>query len=110
MKKIYLVRHGQTLFNATYRLQGFCDSPLTEKGINQAKNARKYYEKNNIVFDKAYCSTQERAEDTLNLITDLDYKRLKEIKEWNFGECEGKEEELFVPDEKFWEENLTFEN
>lgn len=29
MKTLYLVRHGQTLFNARHKIQGWCDSPLT---------------------------------------------------------------------------------
>ena len=33
---IYLVRHGQTAFNAEGRLQGHVDSPLTERGRAQA--------------------------------------------------------------------------
>lgn len=35
--KIYLVRHGQTLFNQQKKVQGWCDSPLTQEGIQQAK-------------------------------------------------------------------------
>ena len=34
---IYLLRHGQTEFNAQGRLQGHVDSNLTEKGVNQAR-------------------------------------------------------------------------
>ena len=32
MTRFYLMRHGQTLFNTLNRIQGWCDSPLTEKG------------------------------------------------------------------------------
>ncbi|MGG7620406.1 histidine phosphatase family protein [Bacillus coreaensis] len=32
MKKIYLTRHGETEWNRVGRLQGWCDSLLTEKG------------------------------------------------------------------------------
>ena len=39
MKKLYLVRHGQTLFNELHMTQGWCDSPLTELGRKQAKEA-----------------------------------------------------------------------
>lgn len=93
-KTLYLMRHGQTLFNKRKKIQGACDSPLTEEGINQAKLARKYFEKNNIEFDHAYSSTQERASDTLEIITDLEYGRLKGLKEWNFGVFEGESEDL----------------
>ena len=34
---IYLVRHGQTAFNAERRLQGHVDSPLTALGVRQAQ-------------------------------------------------------------------------
>lgn len=33
MKTLYLVRHGQTLFNARHKIQGWCDFPLTQTGI-----------------------------------------------------------------------------
>ena len=58
-KTIYLMRHGETLFNQQHRVQGFCDSPLTEKGIAQAKQAGAYFKEQGIVFDGAYASTQE---------------------------------------------------
>lgn len=29
VKKLYLMRHGQTLFNLQNKIQGWCDSPLT---------------------------------------------------------------------------------
>ena len=35
-KTLYLMRHGQTLFNVEHKIQGWCDSPLTEQGIKQA--------------------------------------------------------------------------
>lgn len=95
MKKIlYLMRHGQTLFNVRRKVQGSCDSPLTELGIKQAKIAGQYFKNNNISFDHAYCSTSECASDTLELVTNMEYKRLKGLKEWNFGVFEGESEDL----------------
>jgi len=98
MKKIlYFMRHGQTLFNLHKKIQGWCDSPLTKEGIRQASYARRYFEDNNIQFDHAYSSTQERASDTLELVTDMPYQRLKGIKEMNFGIYEGASEVLHQP-------------
>ena len=95
MKKIlYLMRHGQTLFNLRRKVQGWCDSPLTELGINQAKVAGEYFKDNNIVFDSAYSSTSERACDTLEQVTDIPYTRVRGLKEWNFGRFEGESEDL----------------
>ena len=42
MKKVtfYYVRHGGTLFNVLNRMQGWCDSPLTDQGIREAEEAK----------------------------------------------------------------------
>ncbi len=74
-KKLYIVRHGQTLFNKKNRIQGWCDSPLTKLGHRQAKATKEYFEKRGVVFDKACCSTLHRTEETLKDITDLDYSK-----------------------------------
>jgi len=93
-KTLYLMRHGQTLFNVRRKVQGWCDSPLTELGIKQAETASRYFKEHNIIFDHAYSSTSERACDTLEIVTDMPYTRLKGLKEWNFGTFEGESEDL----------------
>ena len=40
MTRIYLLRHGQTLFNQKNLIQGSCDSKLTAKGIARLKLLR----------------------------------------------------------------------
>lgn len=95
MKKItlYAVRHGQTLFNLLKRTQGWCDSPLTETGILQAKCVSAGME--HIPFTKAFSSPSERAMDTANLILgdrDIPLVLLKNLKEMNFGTLEGQDE------------------
>lgn len=94
MKKIlYLMRHGQTLFNKMRKIQGFCDSPLTEEGIQQAQKVGAYFK--NIDLDHFYSSTSERCCDTLELVIEnKPYVRLKGLKEMNFGVYEGESEEL----------------
>lgn len=94
MRKLFLVRHGQTLFNLRGKTQGWCDSPLTELGIEQAKITRGFFEDNNIKIDEVYSSTSERAVDTASIISDLPIKTLKGLKEWNFGKMEGEPEDL----------------
>lgn len=94
MKTIYLIRHGQTLFNAQHKIQGFCDSPLTELGIKQAMVAGEYIKSKNVIFDHAYCSTSERAIDTLKILVDMPFSSHKNLREWNFGKMEGEGEHL----------------
>ena len=97
--RIYLMRHGQTLFNVLHKIQGASDSPLTAKGIRQAEIARDYFEREGITFDVAYASTSERARDTLEIILGQNkgYHRLKSLKEWNFGTFEAESEYLNPP-------------
>ena len=95
MSKLYFMRHGQTLFNLLRRKQGWCDSPLTELGIEQAKTVGNLVRERGVSFDHAYSSTSERACDTLELaFPDAPYTRVKGLKEWNFGRFEGASEDL----------------
>ena len=98
-KTLYLMRHGQTLFNKRHRIQGWCDAPLTDLGVYQAQVAGQYFKNAGVVFDAAYSSTSERACDTLEIVTNgsLSYKRVKGLKEWNFGTFEGESEDLNPP-------------
>ena len=100
VKHLYLMRHGETLFNVYRRIQGWCDSPLTELGIQQAIAARNNIK--DIPFDHYYCSTAERAIDTLELVTEnkVPYTRLKGLKERYFGVFEGQSEDL-LPSTKY---------
>lgn len=93
------MRHGQTYFNLWHKIQGWTDSPLTEEGINQAKEMGRYFKENGIHFDKGYTSTAERASDTLELATNhqLSYQRLKGLKEQFFGSFEAEDERLNPP-------------
>ncbi len=50
----YFVRHGQTFLNKYHRIQGVIDSPLTDKGIEDAIDAGKRLK--TIPFDAAYSS------------------------------------------------------
>lgn len=63
---LYLVRHGQTMFNCYNRLQGWSNSPLTPKGLKDADLAAQKLK--NIVFAAAYCSDTTRAQITADRI------------------------------------------
>lgn len=45
---LYFIRHGETLLNKLGRVQGWCDSPLTEEGCKVAYSLRKSLESLNI--------------------------------------------------------------
>ena len=63
---LYLVRHGQTYFNIYNKLQGWSNSPLTEKGKENAVAAGKRLQ--NIHFTAAFCSVTTRAMETIQKI------------------------------------------
>lgn len=100
---MYMMRHGETLFNQQGKIQGWCDSPLTEKGIEQAKKVGQYFRDHNIYFDHGYCSNLSRTSDTLEYVTDqkLDYTRVKDLREMGFGKFEGEHEYLNPPHEQY---------
>lgn len=102
-KTLYLMRHGQTLFNVRRKMQGHCDSPLTNLGRKQAEIAGEYLK--NIDIDHAYSSSLERCCDTLEIATDgsIPYTRLKGLKEMNFGVFEGESEDLKPTNKKVYD-------
>ncbi len=59
---LYMVRHGQTYFNIYNKLQGWSNSPLTDKGIQNAADTGEKLK--NTKFVAAYCSDTTRAEQT----------------------------------------------
>ncbi|KXT76606.1 histidine phosphatase family protein [Streptococcus sp. DD12] len=112
MKNLYLMRHGRTQFNEEGRVQGWCDSPLTEEGVAQALAVGAYFRQKGIVFDAVYSSTQERATDTAKLVTGWEtVTQLKGLKEMNFGRFEAQPEYLlpkFRPGANSFEDALVF--
>lgn len=62
----YFVRHGQTMLNRYNKVQGWIDSPLTDKGINDAIQAGKRLAK--VKFAAGFSSDSGRAIETLRLL------------------------------------------
>ena len=88
--ELYIARHGETEFNAEGRIQGSgMDSPLTPKGIAQARALGKSLE--GITFDAVYSSPLKRATDTVELAFGGRYKPILDarIVEIGLGVTEG---------------------
>lgn len=90
MLKIYIVRHGETVYNKEKKLQGWVDSPLTELGIAQAEALS--HKLSDIEFDSIYTSTLKRTIKTAEIIMKQDsstFIRVDDLKEIGFGKWEG---------------------
>lgn len=94
MTEICLVRHGETLWNREFRLQGAKDIPLSEIGIAQAQAAASRLSKEN--WDILYSSDLSRAKVTaehLNLDLGIPHYIEAGLRERNFGPLEGMKRE-----------------
>lgn len=88
--KLYLTRHGQTLWNVESRLQGWGDSPLTEKGISNARALGERLKK--IEFYEVYASPLGRAMTTAQIVSGLEKDKIisdNNLMEIKFGSWEG---------------------
>ena len=87
MKRLILTRHGQSLWNAENRFTGWVDSPLSERGIQEAIKAGRLIKEFNIDIEEAFTSFLSRAIDTLNfLLKELDKRNLIINKTWYLNE------------------------
>lgn len=86
--KIYLVRHGETVFNTMGVLQGWNNSDLTEKGIEVAKNLGE--ELADVKFDKVFSSDLKRAADTARLIVNREPETTELLREIDMGDWSGR--------------------
>lgn len=87
---IYIIRHGQTEWNITHKLQGKSNIPLNSEGIKQAQNAKLIF--NNIDIDFIICSTLDRAKETARIINtdkNIPITYDERICERNYGKLEG---------------------
>ena len=70
MKKLVLLRHGESIWNQENRFTGWTDVDLTAKGTKEARDAGKVLKENNFSFDIAYTSLLKRAIRTLWITLD----------------------------------------
>lgn len=102
MLKIYLLRHGQTAWNAdNNRYCGRTDIPLTEKGLSQADEVRKQLL--GIEFAAVYSSPLQRAHTTAGIASGKDVIKDDRLIEADFGTWENKTKEEFIAEnESLW--------
>ena len=89
--KIYLTRHGETEWNKMGKLQGWKNSNLTEKGIEDANNLKDLI--SDVPFDLVYTSDLVRAVSTTEILTsDRDKPKIvitERLRELSLGIWEG---------------------
>lgn len=97
--KIYLFRHGETVFNKKKIFTGQHESKLTKKGIKQAKKIAKLLKNKKI--DVAFYTGQKRSKETLKYILKF-HPECKEIikdermNERSYGDLEGMSHKEFI--------------
>ena len=91
MTKIFLVRHGMTFWNGERKIQGNTDIELAPEGIAQAKLLAENFPVENI--SAVYSSDLKRAKVTAEILAErlnLPVQTVKNLRETNFGDWEGK--------------------
>ena len=95
MKKLVIVRHGQSMWNLENRFTGWTDVDLSENGVNEAKKAGKLLKEKGYHFDEAFTSVLKRANDTLKYIleelgeTDIPTHYNYKLNERHYGALQG---------------------
>ena len=87
--KLYLIRHGQSIYNLENRFTGWKDVDLTDLGTSQAKEAAKLLQDES--FDLAFTSNLYRAQKTLDIILgelniNLDVIKNEALNERDYGD------------------------
>lgn len=104
---LVIIRHGQSEANKENIFTGWRDSPLSEKGVEEARTAGRLMRKDGFTFDVAFTSLQSRAIKTLWLVLEeMDLMWIPVIKHWrlnerHYGALQGKDKRQAV--EKFGE-------
>lgn len=95
MKRIVLLRHGESQWNLENRFTGWTDVDLTLKGVEEANRAGQLLKEKNFQFDIAYTSYLKRAVKTLNCVLDkmnLDWipvEKTWRLNEKHYGVLQG---------------------
>ena len=87
MDKLVLLRHGESVWNKENRFTGWIDMGLSDRGVEEAKEAGKALLKEGFVFDVAYTSVLKRAIKTLWLaLEEMDLMWIPILHNWRLNE------------------------
>jgi len=87
MSQLILIRHGQSTWNAENRFTGWVDSPLSDRGRTEAKQAGDRLAAEGVRVDRAFTSTLRRAIDTGRIVLDaLGQDSLEQEQAWELNE------------------------
>ncbi len=87
MKRLVLVRHGESQWNKENRFTGWTDVDLSEKGVGEARKAGEVLKEKGFHFTQAYTSYLKRAIKTLNNVLDvMDLDWIPVEKTWRLNE------------------------
>ena len=85
--KVVFVRHGESTWNKENKFTGWTDVPLSEKGVQEAKEAGKRILKEGFKFDVCFTSVLKRSIQTFNYIAEeADMHYIPVIKSWRLNE------------------------
>ncbi|MGQ3683831.1 MAG: 2,3-diphosphoglycerate-dependent phosphoglycerate mutase [Candidatus Loosdrechtia sp.] len=87
VKKLVLLRHGESIWNKENRFTGWTDVDISEQGRIEAQQAGKVLKENAHIFDIAYTSVLKRAIRTLWIVLDeLDQMWIPVERSWRLNE------------------------
>jgi 2,3-bisphosphoglycerate-dependent phosphoglycerate mutase len=87
VKKLVLIRHGESTWNKENRFTGWTDVDLSEKGLQEALDAASVLKREGYVFDVAYTSVLKRAIRTLWTVLDgMDLMWIPVHRSWRLNE------------------------
>ncbi|MBM7635939.1 histidine phosphatase family protein [Streptococcus saliviloxodontae] len=93
--KLYVVRHGKTMFNTIGRAQGWSDTPLTAQGEEGIRELGVGLRLAGVPFKAAFSSDSGRTIQTMDIVLretgyqGISYQRDKRLREWCFGSLDG---------------------
>ena len=92
-RRLLLLRHGQTTYNATRRMQGQMDTELSAEGVAQAERAAAHLGRRERGIHRIVSSDLRRAAETAEAagrVLGIDVERDSRLRETNLGDWQGR--------------------